>query len=134
MVVAPPEDSGHGGRYRRTGTVEARQLVESRDWTTSSGVRLQGQPGDWLVESADGGIRTVANAAFVATHRLVEGTTWERIGTVTAARVTQACTVSTLEGPVPAHVGDWILTDAQGNSWPIRDEVFRVTYEPVPDE
>lgn len=39
--------------------------------------------------------------------------------------------VRTLEGPLVAQYGDWILTDIKGERWPVKDEIFRETYEAV---
>jgi len=39
--------------------------------------------------------------------------------------------IITLNGPVTAHVGDYILKDAKGREYPCDREVFEETYEEV---
>ena len=42
-------------------------------------------------------------------------------------------TIETLEGAMHYQPGDWILgPGAGGEFWPVRDDVFRATYEEVP--
>ena len=43
------------------------------------------------------------------------------------------CTVPTLEGPLTARPGDWIIEGARGEHWPVRGDVFAEDYEPVTD-
>jgi hypothetical protein len=40
-------------------------------------------------------------------------------------------TIQTLEGPMTAMPGDWIITGVQGEKYSCKDDVFRQTYEPV---
>jgi len=39
--------------------------------------------------------------------------------------------VPTLEGNMIASVGDWIITGVKGERYSCKDEIFRMTYEPV---
>lgn len=39
--------------------------------------------------------------------------------------------VQTLEGPLAAHSGDWIIKGTRGEFWPVRQDIFAETYEPV---
>jgi hypothetical protein len=39
--------------------------------------------------------------------------------------------IDTLEGTITASPGDWIIRGAQGEFYPIKDSIFRETYEPV---
>jgi len=39
--------------------------------------------------------------------------------------------IKTLEGTMVASVGDWIIKGVQGEFYPIKDEIFRETYEPA---
>lgn len=39
--------------------------------------------------------------------------------------------VDTLEGTMRARAGDWIIRGVQGEFYPIKDAIFRETYEPV---
>ena len=39
--------------------------------------------------------------------------------------------IQTLEGPLPAAQGDWIITGIRGEQYPCKPDVFEKTYEPV---
>ena len=39
--------------------------------------------------------------------------------------------IQTLEGRMAVSVGDWIITGVKGEMYPCKDEIFRLTYEPV---
>jgi hypothetical protein len=40
-------------------------------------------------------------------------------------------TVQTLEGPLAANSGDWIVKGTRGEFWPVRSDIFDETYEPA---
>lgn len=39
--------------------------------------------------------------------------------------------IETLEGSYIVSPGDWIITGIKGERYPIKDEIFQITYEPV---
>lgn len=39
--------------------------------------------------------------------------------------------IPTLEGTMRADIGDWIIRGVRGEFYPCRDDIFRMTYEPV---
>lgn len=39
--------------------------------------------------------------------------------------------IQTLEGPLKASPGDWIITGIRGEQYPCKPDVFERTYEPV---
>ena len=39
--------------------------------------------------------------------------------------------ILTLEGPLRAAPGDWIITGIRGEQYPCKPDVFEKTYEPV---
>lgn len=39
--------------------------------------------------------------------------------------------ITTLEGVMCCNPGDWIITGVKGEKYPCKDEIFRLTYEPV---
>lgn len=41
--------------------------------------------------------------------------------------------IKTLEGTLCVCPGDWIITGVIGEKYPIKDEIFRETYEPADD-
>lgn len=118
-------------RFRRVGEVRAVVLDAPCEWTTTSGELLRGDAGDWLITSADGGVRTARDAQFQASYEHVQGSVWRRIGSVTAWQTQSEVDVHTLEGRVTAHRGDWIVRADDGSTWPVTDQVFRATYEAI---
>ena len=42
--------------------------------------------------------------------------------------------IDTLEGPLTAQPGDWIITGIQGEQYPCKPDIFEATYEEVHDE
>ena len=40
--------------------------------------------------------------------------------------------ITTLEGVMEASPGDWIIKGVKGEFYPIKDEIFRETYEEAP--
>lgn len=42
--------------------------------------------------------------------------------------------ITTLEGLMPVSYGDWIATGINGEHWVIKDEIFKKTYEELPDQ
>jgi len=42
--------------------------------------------------------------------------------------------IDTLEARHNVCPGDWIITGIQNEFYPCKDEIFRLTYEPVDDE
>lgn len=52
---------------------------------------------------------------------------------VEAVRITRPMTVETLEGVMRGEPGDWLVTGLKGEQWFIKDDLFRLTYDPVED-
>ncbi|EZH67938.1 sugar ABC transporter substrate-binding protein [Bacillaceae bacterium JMAK1] len=50
---------------------------------------------------------------------------------VCAYQTSQERTIDTLEGKMKANVGDWIVTGVNGESYPVKPDIFEKTYEPV---
>lgn len=46
----------------------------------------------------------------------------------------QEIVVETLEGRMRVSIGDWIIRGIAGELYPIKDEIFEATYEPLPKE
>ena len=122
-------------RFRRFGTVQAVRLEDDLEWSVGSGDQsdgetqtLVGAAGDWKVADSTGGVRTASDERFRTTHRHLEGDRWERCSEVDARPARGGETVQSLEGPVTAATGDWIVRDDTGNSWPVPGEHFRRTY------
>ena len=116
-------------RFQRTGTVVAEQRSEPWSWTSASGRPMQAGPGDWDVRGASGDRWSVRDDIFRSTHEHVEGSIWRRCGFVKARQARGDEVIETLEGPLPAEDGDWIVQGQQGEQWPVRPDVFRKQYE-----
>lgn len=118
-------------RFRRRGTVTALRLTDARCWTTEAGDLLEVQAGDWWVTDDAGVSRGVADADFHASYRPLGGGRYARVGTVTAQRAASRVVVQTQEGTAIAEPGTWVVTDGEGNSWPVPPAVFEAGYEPA---
>lgn len=118
--------------YERVGTVTANRRRRRWAWTTASGQPVRGSGGDW--EVSDGGTSwSVRDDIFRASHRHKHGNQWERRGTVLARAARPGETVHTLEGPVIAGEGDFVIQGDRGEQWPVAGEEFRRRYRgPVP--
>lgn len=46
--------------------------------------------------------------------------------------VDNMCFIPTLEGQMKINLHDWIATNANGEHWPITDDVFKKTYDELP--
>lgn len=42
--------------------------------------------------------------------------------------------ITTPEGPMPVHYGDWIATGVYAEHWVIRDDIFKKNYEELPGQ
>ncbi|WP_055476241.1 hypothetical protein [Gordonia sp. HS-NH1] len=118
------------GRYQRRGEVTARRREDAWTWTTGSGETMTARPGDWEVTDSSGKARSVAAAVFDQTHEHVGADRYRRVGVFRARRAAPGEVVETLEGPVVAIAGDWIVEGADGERWPVPDAHFRASYEP----
>lgn len=122
-------DSDLWQSFVRTGTVLAEQRDQPWTWTTSSGHRMHGAAGDWSVSDEDGGTAwSVRDDIFRSRHEHVSGQRWRRLGTVTARPARAGETVETLEGPVTASDGDWVVRGDGGEQWPVPAEDFARRY------
>lgn len=52
---------------------------------------------------------------------------------VKAYQVYTKTKVKTLEGPLYAQSGDWIITGVDGEQWPVKKEIFEKTYKVIDD-
>ena len=42
--------------------------------------------------------------------------------------------IGTLEGSMTASPGDWIIRGVKGELYPCKDDIFKATYDPVPED
>jgi len=117
-------------RYRRIGTVTAHLLETDRTWRTLGGATMSGRRGDWVVEDASGGVRTVTDDKFRASHRHLRDDTWERCAVLEARPARPGERVASLEGTSTAGEGSWVVRDAPDNAWVVPVEHFRRAYVP----
>lgn len=118
--------------FRRTGTVRAEQRSEPWSWTTQSGEAVQAQAGDWAVRESDGDDPwSVRDDIFRARHDHIDGDRWRRHGVVAARPARAGEVIDSLEGPVTAAEGDWVVQGEQGEYWPVPVDEFARRYEGV---
>lgn len=117
-------------RFRRTGTVNAEQRTEPWSWTSASGQPMRAEAGDWAVSGHAGGQPwSVRDDIFRSTHEHVDGNTWRRCGVVKARKARGEEVIQTLEGPLTAEPGDWIVQGSHGEQWPVDPDTFKQQYQ-----
>ena len=125
-------------RFRRSGRVRLVRVAERAEtWTTPSGSTMTAENGDMIITSETGGdLRSVKPDSFAATYALVEGDVYERTGEVWARPAKPGERVMTQEGEDVAGEGQWRVTDDDGNSWFVPEDVFTAGYRPAltPDQ
>ena len=118
--------------YRRIGVVTAERRSAPWTWTSRSGDTLRAEAGDWEVRDGDGDSWSVRDDIFRSTYGHVVDDRWERLGFVVARRATTGEVVETLEGPVTATDGAWVVQGEEGELWPVPDDEFMRRYGSVP--
>lgn len=118
---------------RRRGEVRARRRDDAWDWTTASGETLHGAPGDWEVFDERGAAHAVAPDAFASSHRHVGDDRYVRTGTVQVRPARPGERVETLEGPLTAQAGQWVVRGDLGEEWVITGDRLAAGYEAVDD-
>lgn len=132
MPVLPDAGPEDALEFRRIGQVRAKRLTGRWTWKRTSGDELSGVAGDWHVIDEIGDERTVRDPEFQASHELLGGHRWRRIGTVRAWQVDETVVLRTMEGRAVAERADWIVQGRRGERWPVTDEQFSRGYEAVP--
>lgn len=66
--------------------------------------------------------------AFTGRHESARDWTWEEFETIVA---TEGLKIFTLEGPLKASIGDYIIKGVKGEFYPCKPDIFEATYEPV---
>lgn len=90
--------------------------------------RLGHQPFPWWFSGAL--VARVCPGTSVSVRgSVVRSIAWEP-GPPTAIKIT----ISTLEGDVTAHDGDWIIRGVAGELYPCKNDIFEATYEEVDDD
>lgn len=118
--------------YERVGTVDAKRRRRRWTWTTAAGETARARAGDW--EVCDDGRRwPVRNDIFHASYRHNRGKLWERTGKVLVRSARPGETIHTLNGPLTADDGDWVIQGNRGEQWPAPQNEFHRRYRgPVP--
>jgi hypothetical protein len=123
-----PDDAGWR-RFHRTGTVIARKRDQPWSWTTRSGDTLHAQAGDWELRDADGDDRwSVRDDIFRASYEHLDGERWQSRGSVRARPAHDGEVVDTLEGPVTAPAGGWVVWGEAGDRWAVPADEFARRY------
>ena len=115
-------------QFDRVGTVIAQRHTEPWSWTSPSGQTMQAGAGDWAVRGANGQTWSVRDDIFRSTHEF-DGTHWHRTGSAQARKANAGEVIQTLEGPLTAQAGDWVVRGPAGEQWPVRPDVFRQQYQ-----
>ncbi|MCV7279810.1 hypothetical protein H7J88_09115 [Mycolicibacterium flavescens] len=135
----PVTDAASNGipwqRFRRTGTVIAEKRDEPWTWTASSGDSMKASAGDWAVRDPDGGQWwSVRDDIFRSRYEHLGGDRWRRSGFAAARPARDGEVIDTLEGPVTASAGDWVVRGEHDEQWPVPADQFERRYQgPVSD-
>lgn len=121
-------------RFERIGLVRAIQLTEPLAWRSHAGEEMRGAPGDWRVTDEAGNVRTIGDREFRASHALVSGDRWRRVGSYLAWQASEEVAIRTREGRATARAGDWVIEAPSGERWPVEREQFTWSYQPGPPE
>jgi hypothetical protein len=114
----------------RRGEVRATVLDRDWRWQTSSGEWMHAWPGDYRVSNGNGETWSVKRAIFRQSHEHLGGDRWRRVGEVFAQPATLGEFVISLEGPVTAAAGDWIVQGKAGEQWVTSAQHFAQNYRP----
>ncbi len=115
--------------FQRAGTVIAEHRDDAWTWTTRSGETLRADAGDWAVrEPDDEQWWSVREDIFRSSYEHLDGSRWRRVGTVQARPARECEVVTTLEGPVTASAGDWVVQGEHGDTWPVPGDEFEHRY------
>ena len=98
-------------QFRRAGTVTAQRHAAPWSWMSASGRTMHAGAGDWEVRGAGDETWSVRDDIFRSSHEQLDGTRWRRTGLVHARKARAGEVVETLEGPLTAQAGDWIVRD-----------------------
>ena len=98
-------------QFRRAGTVVAQRHAAPWSWTSASGQPMHAGAGDWEVRGAGDETWSVRDDIFRSTHEQLDRTRWRRTGLVHARKARAGEVIDTLEGPLTAQAGDWIVRD-----------------------
>jgi hypothetical protein len=111
--------------------VTAEQRDAAWTWTAHSGQTMQAKSGDWALQDSAGDSWSVADDVFRDSYEQVDETKklWRRTGVVLARPARIGETVETLEGPVRAGPGDWVVRGTRHELWPVPADVFAQRYE-----
>jgi hypothetical protein len=60
--------------------------------------------------------------------------TYRKRSTVEARRAEMPGVADTAWGPIPYEIGDWLVTNPDGETYPVGPGVFARDYELVPEE
>lgn len=117
--------------FRRSGMVTAEKREKAWTWTARSGQTMHADAGDWAVQDATGDSWSVRADIFADSYQHVDENRWRRTGVVSARPARIGEVVPTVEGPVQAAPGDWVVKGTHGELWPLSADRFAQRYERV---
>lgn len=115
--------------------VEAYQTDKEMIIQTSEGP-LRAEPGDWIITGINGKQYPCKPDIFEKTYEPVDnsGKFRKKPVIIEAFQTNEEMIINTLEGPLYAAPGDWIITGIAGEQYPCKPSTFEKIYEPVDED
>jgi len=116
--------------------VEAYQTDKEMIIETSEGP-LRADPGDWIITSINGEQYPCKPDIFEKTYEPVDnspGKFRKKTIIIEAFQTHKEMIIYTLEGPLRAAPGDWIITGIAGEQYPCKPTIFEKIYEPIDED
>jgi hypothetical protein len=92
---------------------------------------MRAAAGDWEVTDGERPSWSVRDDIFRSTYERISKNRWRKIGFVQARPARDGETVQTLEGPVVAPTGGWVVKGTHEDEWIVPADVFARHYAPV---
>lgn len=127
----PPTQSGFARPLPDAATVARSEPKRRQLVTTSWGAKLSAQPGqDYIVSSGPKDRWVVRKDIFDNTYEQA-GDQWRKRSDLTLPYYVSPDqrVIDTLEGPVTAHPGDYVMRGSVDEQWPVRPQSFAKKYQ-----
>ncbi len=120
---------GEFHEYVKTQGVEAVQLKESTEWTTSNGDKMKADAGDWKITGPDGSTWSCKADIFAKTYTESAPGHYVKTAATNARVLTKPTTIQTLEGTGTGNAGDYLVRGVNGEEYIVSKVKFESMYK-----